>query len=114
MVRSSPFICAREIQIRKLRELVMFIEDADGNKADTVLLVITGDLDLNQIAKITQENEHSRPKANRKSNAEININQPPKTNIMNKLILKIIAFSTDSHGVIDSCQNEESLATILC
>ncbi|PRP66320.1 DUF4252 domain-containing protein [Nonlabens agnitus] len=39
----------------KIRELVMFMEDADGNKADTVLLVITGDLDLNEIARITQK-----------------------------------------------------------
>ena len=39
----------------KIRELVMFMEDANGDKPDTVLLVITGDLDLNEIAKITQK-----------------------------------------------------------
>ena len=38
----------------KIRELVMFMDDATGEKSDTVLLVITGDLDLNEIAKITQ------------------------------------------------------------
>ncbi|SCY09213.1 protein of unknown function [Nonlabens sp. Hel1_33_55] len=39
----------------KIKELIMFMEDASGNKTDTALLVITGDLDLNQIAKITQK-----------------------------------------------------------
>ncbi len=39
----------------KIKDLVMFIEDADGTMADTVLLVISGDLDLNQIAQITEK-----------------------------------------------------------
>ncbi len=39
----------------KIKDLVMFIEDADGKMADTVLLVISGDLDLNQIAQITEK-----------------------------------------------------------
>ena len=38
----------------KIKELIMFMEGIDNSKADTVLLVISGDLDLNEIAKITQ------------------------------------------------------------
>jgi hypothetical protein len=39
----------------KIRELVMFIDGADDKESSAVFLVITGDLDLNQIAKITQQ-----------------------------------------------------------
>ncbi|BAO56085.1 DUF4252 domain-containing protein [Nonlabens marinus] len=39
----------------KIKELVMFIDGADSKESSAVFLVITGDLDLNQIAKITQQ-----------------------------------------------------------
>ncbi len=41
----------------KIKELVMFIDGADSKEKESsaVFLVITGDLDLNQIAKITQQ-----------------------------------------------------------
>ncbi|WP_194852398.1 DUF4252 domain-containing protein [Nonlabens antarcticus] len=39
----------------KIKELVMFIENADIKETDAVFLVMSGDLDLNQIAKITQQ-----------------------------------------------------------
>ncbi|AZQ44157.1 DUF4252 domain-containing protein [Nonlabens ponticola] len=39
----------------KVKNLVMFIEGMDNNMADSVLLVISGDIDLNQIAKITEK-----------------------------------------------------------
>lgn len=39
----------------KIRELVMFIDGSEDKESSAVFLVITGDLDLNQIAKITQQ-----------------------------------------------------------
>jgi hypothetical protein len=39
----------------KIKELVMFINGAGDEEASAVFLVMTGDLDLNQIAKITQQ-----------------------------------------------------------
>lgn len=39
----------------KIKDLVMFIDGADAQNTDAVFLVISGDLDLNQIAKITQQ-----------------------------------------------------------
>jgi len=39
----------------KIKELVMFINGAGDDETSAVFLVMTGDLDLNQIAKITQQ-----------------------------------------------------------
>ncbi len=39
----------------KVKELVMYIDGLEDKAASAVFLVITGDLDLNQIAKITQK-----------------------------------------------------------
>lgn len=38
----------------KIRELLMFIDDTDNNKDESVLMVLSGDLDMKQISKITK------------------------------------------------------------
>jgi hypothetical protein len=40
---------------QKIKNLVMFIEGFENDMADSVFLVISGDIDLNQIAKITSK-----------------------------------------------------------
>lgn len=39
---------------KKVRNLVMLINDTEGDDKDTVFLIISGDIDLNQISKLTK------------------------------------------------------------
>ncbi|MGJ8685186.1 MAG: DUF4252 domain-containing protein [Nonlabens sp.] len=39
---------------KKVRNLVMLINDTDGDDKDTVFLIISGDIDLKQISKLTK------------------------------------------------------------
>ncbi|WP_431471955.1 DUF4252 domain-containing protein [Nonlabens sp. SCSIO 43208] len=40
---------------KKIRELVMLINNVNGDEPNAVFLVITGDLDLDQVSKITEK-----------------------------------------------------------
>lgn len=55
MDRCSLFTCAKVVMIKKVRDLVMLINGSgDNDDKDTVFLIISGDIDLNQISKLTK------------------------------------------------------------